>query len=215
MATGRWMPNRRARPTRLLDDSYRAVKGEPLAIGVSTGWRLGNQELLTTAGNSRQSHIFSHKVLDFRCKQSVTVGALSSARGAPGICPAGCRPCCGASVVTARDAVANPNEDDVDGPLQFSAGMHERPGLAEKGHPLWPISPGSPPNCAQQRNVISRQRTLLGRIVNRKRSVVVLFANHKVAHERKSVPESDLKPAQQATSCYPQATRARCAMFTR
>jgi hypothetical protein len=27
-------------------------------------------------GNSRQSHIFSHKVLDFRCKQSVTVGAL-------------------------------------------------------------------------------------------------------------------------------------------
>jgi hypothetical protein len=35
-----------------------------------------NQELLATAENSRQSHIFAHKVLDFRCKQSVTVGAL-------------------------------------------------------------------------------------------------------------------------------------------
>src|SRR5262245_6584654 len=39
-----------------------------------------------------------------------------------------------------------------------------------------------------------RKRTVFDRIVNRERPVVVLFAIHKVAHERKSVTESDLKP---------------------
>src|SRR5262249_50159155 len=38
-----------------------------------------------------------------------------------------------------------------------------------------------------------RKRTVFGRIVNRERAVEVLFAIHKVARERKSVPESDLK----------------------
>ena len=35
---------------------------------------------------------------------------------------------------------------------------------------------------------------MFGRIVNRERPVEVLFAIYKVAHERKSVPESDVKP---------------------
>ena len=38
-----------------------------------------------------------------------------------------------------------------------------------------------------------RKRTVFGRIVNRERPVVVLFATHKVARERQSVPESDFK----------------------
>ena len=38
-----------------------------------------------------------------------------------------------------------------------------------------------------------RKRTVFGRIVNRERPVVVLFAIHKVARERQSVRESDLK----------------------
>src|SRR5262249_55116496 len=38
-----------------------------------------------------------------------------------------------------------------------------------------------------------RNGTVFGRIVNRERPVEVLFAIHIVAHERKSVPESDVK----------------------
>ena len=50
----------------------------------------------------------------------------------------------------------------------------------QQGHPDIPARP-------------RRKRTVFGRIVNRERPVVVLFAIHKVAHERKSVSEKDLK----------------------
>jgi hypothetical protein len=48
--------------------------------------------------------------LDFRCQQSVAVSALGAV-GALGILPRRLDGHCGASVVTARDAVANRTED--------------------------------------------------------------------------------------------------------